>query len=214
VPAVIHATLRRNRPEGGHMSFSSSLLLDSRGRIAGRYDKQKLLMFGEYLPFGETFPILYRWSPNSGRFAAGRSHEPLVWQGHRITALICYEDILPSLVNRMVWSADPELLLNQTNDAWFLESVEPRIHLGLSRFRAIEHRRYLVRATNTGPSGIVDPAGRVTLLGQSFREQALVGEARFLRGRTVYEALGDAPWWVATAFSVAAAFASRNRLRV
>jgi apolipoprotein N-acyltransferase len=206
-PAVIHSALRQPDPGGaGYTSRSASLLLDGHGRIAGRYDKQKLLMFGEYLPFGEALPVLHRWSPNSGRFVPGRSHDPLVWRGRRITVLICYEDILPSLVNRMVASAAPELLVNQTNDAWFLDSVEPWLHLGLSRFRAIEHRRFLVRATNTGVSAIVDPAGRVVLQGGSFREESLVGQVRFLRARTVYQALGDVPWWIASALSLAAAF--------
>lgn len=217
VPAIVHATLRRRpvetRPRSRPRSLSTTLLLDAEGRIAGRYDKQKLLMFGEYLPLGEAYPVLYdyAWSRNTGRFIAGSSHAPLPWGDHRITALVCYEDILPALVNRMVAAADPDLLVNQTNDAWFLDSTEPWIHLGLATFRAVEHRRYLVRATNSGVSAIVDPVGRVVMHGGTFREEALQGTARFMRGRTLYQAVGDAPWWFASLVSVAAAFVSRER---
>ena len=116
--------------------FNTALLADEKGEILGRYDKQFLLAFGEYLPFGETFPVLYDWSPNSGRFTPGTSIEPLVLGEHRISALICYEDILPSFVNKIVAHADPDLLVNLTNDAWFGDSTEPWIHFALAKMRA------------------------------------------------------------------------------
>src|SRR5947207_13300735 len=106
-------------------------------------------MFGEYLPFGERFPLLYRWSPNSGRFSPGRSLEPLTLrvhgQEHPVSVLICYEDILPAFTNAAVKHAKPELLVNMTNDAWFGDTSEPWEHLALAELRSVEHRRYLVR---------------------------------------------------------------------
>jgi apolipoprotein N-acyltransferase len=214
-PALIHATLRLPRdPAAGARSraVSASLLLDDQGRIAGRYDKQKLLMFGEYLPLGAVFPRLYAWSPNTGRFVPGTSDAPLVWRGRRMTVLICYEDILPSLVNRMVARGKPDLLVNQTNDVWFLDTAEPWIHLGLAKFRAVEHRRCLVRATNSGVSAIVDPVGRVVVRGGTFKEETLVGKVRFMSGRTVYQSVGDAPWWIVSAAAIGAALVPRRRM--
>jgi apolipoprotein N-acyltransferase len=190
--------------------FNTALMADTDGAIKGRYDKQFLLAFGEYLPFGETFPILYDWSPNSGRFTRGTSLEPLPFGDHKISALICYEDILPGFVNGMVRHADPDLLVNLTNDAWFGDSTEPWIHLALAQLRAVEHRRYLIRATNSGVSAMIDPIGRVPLHGGTFTEESLIGVAKFMRSRTVYEMLGDWPWRLATVVAVAMAFVRRK----
>lgn len=197
VPTIIGTLLVR--PEPGHPQptlFNTALLATDNGAIVGRYDKQYLLAFGEYLPFGEMFPVLYSLSPNSSRFSSGTSLEPLVWGDHRISALICYEDILPSFVNKAVNHADPDLLVNLTNDTWFGDSTEPFIHFALAKLRAVEHRRYLVRATNTGLSGIIDPIGRTILHGRNFEEEALLGEARFMHATTGYEILGDYPWYL------------------
>lgn len=177
--------------------FNTALMVDASGAIVGRYDKEYLLAFGEYIPFGDTFPILYQWSPNSSRFSPGTSFDPLPMGDHRISALICYEDILPGFVNKMVKHANPDLLVNLTNDAWFGDSTEPWIHFALSKLRAVEHRRYLVRSTNSGVSGIIDPVGRVILHGKTFAEESLLGEARFMRSTTGYEILGDYPWYLA-----------------
>jgi apolipoprotein N-acyltransferase len=192
--------------------FNTALFADETGAIHGRYDKHYLLAFGEYLPFGEQFPVLYDWSPNSGRLSPGTTTEPFRWKDHSISALICYEDILPSFVNKVVRHADPDLLVNMTNDAWFGDTTEPWIHFALAKLRAVEHRRYLVRATNSGVSGIVDAVGRVVLQSdKTFVETTLIGEARYLRSHTVYETLGDIPWWIATAGIGWMAFVTRKR---
>jgi apolipoprotein N-acyltransferase len=192
--------------------FNTALFADETGAIKGRYDKHYLLAFGEYLPFGEMFPKLYDWSPNSGRLSPGTTTESFKWKGHSISALICYEDILPSFVNQVVRHAEPDLLVNMTNDAWFGDTTEPWIHFALAKLRAVEHRRYLVRATNSGVSGIIDALGRVVVQSdETFVEATLIGEARYLQSRTVYETLGDIPWWLATAAIGWMAFVTRKR---
>jgi apolipoprotein N-acyltransferase len=150
-------------------------------------------------------------SPNSSRFSSGDSLEPLPFGDHRIAALICYEDILPAFVNKMVRHADPDLLVNLTNDTWFGNSTEPWIHLALAKLRAVEHRRYLIRSTNSGVSAMIDPVGRVPLHSGTFTEESLIVVAKFMRTRTVYEILGDWPWWLATAAIAAMAFVRRER---
>ena len=109
-------------------------------------------------------------------------------------------------MNRIVAHADPDLLVNLTNDAWFGDSTEPWIHLALAKMRAVEHRRYLVRATNTGVSAIIDPVGRVPLYSHTFREESLIGVVKMMRQKTVYEVLGDSPWWLASAAMLVLAF--------
>ena len=191
--------------------FNSAIFSDEDGVVQGRYDKQLLLPFGEYIPFGQAFPAIYKLSPHSGRLSPGAGNAPLTWRGHRLGVLICYEDILPSFVNRLVRETNPDILINLTNDAWFGKSIEPWEHLGLAQLRAVEHRRYLVRSTNTGASAIVDAAGRVTKHGGLFEEEAIAGETRLLRSTTVYEVIGDAPAWAIAALSFAMAFRPRRR---
>jgi apolipoprotein N-acyltransferase len=213
VPAIFGAVLFRADPDRERW-FNTAIATSDKGDVVGRYDKQYLLAFGEYLPFGDDFPILYQWSPHSGRFSKGTSLEPveLVIKGKKraISVLICYEDILPSFTNRMVAHADPELLVNITNDAWFGDTTEPWEHLALAKFRAIEHRRFLVRATNSGVSAIVDPMGGVVAHTKTFVTEAQQGEVRWLRSHTVYEMVGDAPWWL---LALACAYASFARPR-
>jgi apolipoprotein N-acyltransferase len=193
-----------------YVLYNSAVSSDVRGHIDGRYNKQYLLMFGEYLPFGETFPILYQWSPNSGHFTPGTSLDPLVLdvrgQQHRITTLICYEDILPRFTNDAVRHANPEMLVNITNDAWFGDTAEPWEHLALSQLRAVEHRRYLVRGTNSGVSAVVDPVGRVIAHSGTFRQETVMAPIHWMRARTVYEAVGDWPWLLMTGAMAACAF--------
>lgn len=191
--------------------FNTALLADAEGNVIGRYDKQYLLPFGEYIPFGDTFPWLHDSSPNSGRLSPGDSLDPMILDGHRITVIICYEDILPGFVNRAVSHAKPDLLVNLTIDTWFGNTMEPWQHLGLSQLRAVEHRRYLVRSNNSGVSAIIDATGRVIAKGGLFTEEAFVGEARFLSDSTVYEVLGDVPFYLGALAIAAMALFRRPR---
>jgi apolipoprotein N-acyltransferase len=190
------------------------LATDARGRVVGRYDKQHLLEFAEHTPFGETLPIIYQWFPNLGRLVPGDSLEPLVIGGHPVTVLICYEAIHPAFVNRAVNYGRPELIVNATNDAWFGDTTEPWIHLSLAKLRAVEHRRYMVRATNSGVSAIIDPAGRIVAQSGTFRQETVDAVVGFMKGpRTGYEIWGDGPWWGASAVLLFMAFFAKLKGR-
>ena len=189
-----------------YVLYNSALLSDDHGQVVGRFDKQRLVMFSESMPFGDTFPFLYELSPNSGKFVPGTRFDPLTEGQHQIATIICYEDIIAGFVNRIVNNGDPDLIANLTNDAWFGDTTEPWIHLALAELRAIEHRRYFVRSTNSGVSAIIDPVGRVVSHTQPFREEALAGEVAWLHSHTVYEAVGDVPWWLLSVLALALAF--------
>ena len=75
--------------------------------------------------------------------------------------------------------AQISLIANLTNDAWFGDTTEPWIHLALAKLRAIEHRRYFVRSTNSGVSAIIDPVGRVVVSTPTFEQTARVSEVRW-----------------------------------
>lgn len=207
VPTIFGAVLRTPVEDVRKYTLSNSALVtDADGTVVGRYDKQFLLGFGEYLPFGDTFPILYEWSPNSGRFTPGKSFEPLPVGDRTVATFICYEDIIPSFVNRIMSNGSPGLLVNLTNDAWFGDTTQPWIHLALAKLRAIEQRRFFVRSTNSGVSAFIDPVGRIIDSTPTFSEVAIAEDLRWLEGSTVFHILGDMPWWLVTMAAFAMAF--------
>jgi apolipoprotein N-acyltransferase len=208
VPTVFGAVLARPVNDARRYAlFNAALLSDQQGRVVGRYNKHHLLAFGEYLPFGDWFPKLYEWSPNTGRFAPGSSYAPLTLDGYKLSINICYEDIIPSFVNALVRSEPADLLVNLTNDAWFGDSSEPWIHLALAQFRAIEHRRAFVRSTNSGVSAIIDPLGRVIAHTPTFQQATIAAAVPLLKtSKTLYEQIGDIPWWLASLAAILLAF--------
>ncbi len=170
--------------------FNTSILLSEAGRVEGLYDKNHLLLFGEYLPLADRFPVLREWIPEAGRFTPGRTVEVMPFGEHRIGALICYEDLSPSFTRKLAGKG-PNLLVNVTNDAWFGKSTEPWQHLVLALYRSIETRLYLLRSTNTGVSAVIDPAGRIVAASDLDHAETVVDEVAWLEGGTVYQALGD-----------------------
>ncbi len=213
VPLIFGAVVFRVDPDRERW-YNTALSTNRQGEVTARYDKHFLLAFGEYLPFGEELPILHRWSPNSGRFSKGTTFAPLLFEKdgktHKIGTLICYEDILPGFTREAVAASDPELLVNITNDAWFGDTLEPWQHLALSKFRAIEHRRYLVRSTNSGVSAIVDPVGRTLLTTKTFAPASADAVIHWMRATTLYQITGDIPWLLVTAAAFFMAFRARK----
>ena len=148
-------------------AFNSAILLDRNGKVAGHYDKVRLLAFGEYVPGIETFPWLRKFLPaGAGRFAAGVGPGAISLRGPngdawRLGPVICYEDILQGFL-RGVGRLHPDLLVNLTSDSWFGADTEPWEHLALAVFASVELRVSMVRAVNSGVSALIDPNGRVT----------------------------------------------------
>ena len=211
VPAIFGSVIVR--PVAGareYIAWNSALATNARGDVTGRYDKQFLVTFSEYIPFADNFPILYEWSPNSGKFSPGKSIEPLSVSGHEIATIICYEDLSPSFVNRMFRHKNAQLLVNITNDAWFGDTIEPYQHLALSKLRAVEQRRYFVRSTNSGVSAFVDPVGRTLSKTRTFTQETLSERIAWLNGTTVYRVLGDYPFWAMSLVSLLMAFVRRR----
>ena len=193
---LLFGGLSAERVDGERKAYNSVFLMDAEGIVRATYDKTYLLMFGEYLPFGDTFPVLYELSPNSGHFTAGSHVRPVTLGDWRISTPVCYEDILARFTRKMVREAKPHVLINLTNDAWFGDTQEPYIHLVLSKYRAIEHRRYLVRSTNSGVSAVVDPLGRVVTQSGLLTRENLRAELRMMNEDTFYTKLGDWPGWL------------------
>lgn len=123
-------------------------------------------------------------------FSAGARHQTLPGvAGHPIGVSICYEDAFGEEVIDALPEA--ELLVNVSNDAWFGDSLAPHQHLQIARMRARESGRYLLRATNTGVSAVIDERGRVLARSPQFEPHALTAEVVPYRGLTPYAAIGN-----------------------
>jgi apolipoprotein N-acyltransferase len=180
--------------------FNSALLVAPDTRILGRYDKQQLLAFGEYIPLQRYVPFLRDISPTIGNLTPGTGGLVTLPNGVSIGALICYEDILPFL-SRQAVRQGAQVLVNLTNDAWFGQTRAPYLHRSLAAFRAIENRVYLVRVTNTGLTSIIDALGREPRALPIYQRNTLVHTIQPLQLSTVYTRYGD---WFAQLCSVVA----------
>ena len=164
--------------------FHNSLGLFSTGQDL--YHKQRLVPFGEYLPFEKQLRGLIDFFdlPMSSFSLPQQDTDPLQLGRIRIAPAICYEIAYPALVRTL--ARDSMLLLTVSNDTWFGRSIAPDQHLQLARMRALENGRWLIRATNNGLTAFVTPDGRVAA-------QAPVDQATHLR-HTVVPMHGYTPW--------------------
>jgi predicted amidohydrolase len=187
------------QPGPGHCEdcYNSAILLGSSGEIQAIHDKAFLLAFGEYMPFGDRFPVLYELSPETSHFQSGTRTTPIdlsLADGRHASLgmLICYEDLLPRFA-RQVAVHNPNVLINLTNDAWFGQTAEPEHHLNLALMRTVEYRKWLVRSTNTGISVFIDAVGRRVAETKLTEAETLLREVPLLESTTVYATLGDWP---------------------
>ncbi|RJP84076.1 MAG: apolipoprotein N-acyltransferase [Desulfobacteraceae bacterium] len=171
--------------------YNSAYLISPNGEVAGRVDKVHLVPFGEYVPFRKWLPFISPMVEQVGEFKTGRIGDTLAWPPADIGVLICYEIIFPELAAHMVENG-AGLLVNITNDAWFGNTGAPWQHFDMAVFRAVENRRAVIRAANTGVSGWIDPAGRVAAASGLFVEAALTGTVPVVKNfKTFYTRHGD-----------------------
>jgi apolipoprotein N-acyltransferase len=158
-----------------------------------RYRKQHLVPFGEFIPFKPLFGwFIELMQIPLGDFERGAATQPpLAVAGQQVAVNICYEDVFGEEIIRQLPQAT--LLANISNDAWFGDSIAPRQHLQISQMRALETGRYLLRATNTGMTAIVNEKGRVVASVAPFHTDALHGQAQGFGGATPYVRFGNLP---------------------
>jgi apolipoprotein N-acyltransferase len=170
--------------------YNRAYLLGPGGRVLGHYDKAHLVPFGEYTPFKEYLPFLGKIVEHVGDFAAGPKGRVLDWEARKLGVQICYEIIFPQL-SRLLVQRGAALLVTITNDAWYGTTAGPYQHFSLATLRAVENRRALVRAANTGISGFIDPVGRVLDPTSLMVEAAVTRSLPLLDVETLYTRHGD-----------------------
>jgi len=184
---------------GGEPSFQNrAYLVSGEGRIEGGYAKRHLVPFGEYVPFKKLLFFVHRLVEAAGDFSAGQNPEPIAFGDRQLGVLICYEGIFPYLARSAV-NHGATVLVNVTNDAWYGRTSAPYQHMEIARWRAVEFRRPLIRAANTGISTFFDATGAACGQIPLDEEGWLVCPVRPLNVRTVYASWGDFFAWMCVA---------------
>ena len=182
--------------------YSNAVIGLKPGTPAYRYEKHHLV------PFGEFVPPFFQWFIRMMNIPLGNFNRgPLVqsaleWQGERLAPNICYEDLFGEEIGAQFKDAAraPTVLVNVSNIAWFGNTVAIDQHLNISRMRALEFARPMLRATNTGATVVIDAQGRVTHALERHTRGALVAQVQGADGLTLYARwvshFGLTPWWL------------------
>jgi apolipoprotein N-acyltransferase len=181
------------------MAYNSAFSLDPKSMLVGGYAKQHLVPFGEVVPWSGFLGRYIKVLNDLGGFTAGTQAPVLDVGGYPVGVNICYEAIFPNLVRRSVRQG-AVLIANLTNDGWYMNTAAPYQHWAPNVFRAVENGRWLVRADNTGISGIIGPTGRVEAASALFQPCVIAGTAQARRELTPYTRLGDLFAWLCVIF--------------
>lgn len=176
---------------GGRISLSNSaLLLDRTGKPIYKYDKIHMVPFGEYVPLRSVLFFIDKLVVGIGDYIPGDQYVRAGTEFGRFGTMICYEIIFPGLV-RKFYTKGGDFIVTITNDAWFGKTAGPYQHFSMAVFRAIENRKPVIRAANSGISGLIDSAGRIISSTPLFVRSALSGMIRTDGSLTVYTKYGD-----------------------
>ena len=192
----------RDRLEGRDRYFNAAFLVGPDGQTRAVYRKMHLVPFGEYVPLRQLLPFVAPLVEAVAEFSPGLEPVLLPVGDRRLSVAICYEVVYPWLIRSFVL-AGSDLLVTITNDAWYGTTSAAYQHWEQASLRAVEHGRYLVRAANTGISGIVDPYGRVVARTALFETAVVTADVRWIRARTVYATIGDLIAWMSLAVMAA-----------
>ena len=160
----------------------------------GLYKKQRLVPFGEYIPFEGMLDILPNLAGSQEILSYSRGSDnqsPLRVRGHNLGAAVCYEVAYPDTTRKNAINTD--FLLTISNDAWFGTSAGPLQHLQMVQMRALENGRWFMRATNTGVTAIIDHKGRIVERAPQFKRTVLRGDIQARVGNTPFMNFGNYP---------------------
>ncbi len=167
----------------------------------GLYKKQKLVPFGEYIPFSgvlNLFPNLAGGEEFMSYSAGDKQQKPLKIKDYNVGSAICYEVAYPETTRQNAKNTD--FLLTVSNDAWFDNSTAPWQHLQMVQMRSLETGRWFLRATNTGVTAIINEKGKIVKKAPQFKRTVLRGEVEARTGETPFMILGQAPILILTSF--------------
>lgn len=177
----------------------------------GTYIKRRLVPFGEYVPMEGLLRGLIDFFdlPMANNESGPWQQYPLYANGLKLSVSICYEVVYPELVRTTV--DEPDLFITISNDTWFGHSIGPWQHFQMARMRALENGRYLVRTTNNGVTGVIDPHGKVVSKLPQFEAGVLRSTVEVMSGQTPYARLGLGPLLIVVLLAVTAMVLSNLR---
>jgi len=181
--------------EPRHRYFNSAIGLGADGAEPQRYSKRHLVPFGEFIPLGFHWFVDLLHIPIGDQEQGEEFQPPMALAGQRIAVNICFEDLFGAEILD-AWhdpQREPTMLLNLSNLGWFDDSIALPQHLQISRMRALETARPLVRATNTGITAIIDAQGRVTAQLAPQTQALLEGTVQGTSGNTPFTQTGNRP---------------------
>jgi apolipoprotein N-acyltransferase len=173
--------------------YNTAVLVDSAGRRVFSYDKIELVPFGEFVPWRRWLIFANTITAEVGDFHRGSEFSVGQLPGGSFSVFICYESVIPDEIRRFV-KRGARLLINLSNDGWFGHSAALEQHLAQARVRAVENRRWLLRATNTGLTVSIGPYGRIVAALPPDRRAVLFAPYAFREDLTLYTRFGD---WLA-----------------
>lgn len=186
----------------GYDLYNSAEFIQPNGTFAARYDKMHLVPFGEYVPYRQLFFFAGSLLQDVGVFDPGKKRVIFTSGGHSYGTFICYESVFGDEV-RQYARLGAQVLVNISDDGWYGDTSAAWEHLNQVRMRAIENHRWVVRATNTGVTAVIDPAGRVTAAIPRHIRSSLRAGFNYEYDVTFYAAHGDLFAWLCVAVTLA-----------
>ena len=155
------------------------------GAENGQYFKQRLVPFGEYVPFESSIRGLIEFFdlPMSA-FKLPQQTQGLLTKAIPIAGNICYEIAYPALVAQQAKEAG--IIVTVSNDTWFERTLAPWQHLQMAQMRALENAKPVARATNSGVSALIDASGVITHIAPLYQQAQVTGEVTLTKGSTPY----------------------------
>ncbi len=180
----------------GTQYCSSALCVDAQGKVLGQYNKCHLVMFWRVHTLWRVLPFLYSFSPLPTALTPGLGPMSIKVGDYRYAPIICYENTLPHLVREQLKTLEeeghsPDVVVNLTNDGWFWGSTELDLHLICAVFRAVECRKPLVIAANTGLSASINGSGQILEEGPRREPQVIMAAVRRDNRSSPYVQHGD-----------------------
>lgn len=182
--------LYKGKRAGKPYYSNSAVLLDKTGKIVYEYDKIHLVPFGEYIPLQKVLFFLNKLVFGIGDYTKGTKYHLAETPFGSFATVVCYEIIFPGLV-RKFFTDKGDFIVNITNDAWFGRTTGPYQHFSMAVFRAIENRKPVIRAANTGISGFIDSKGHIILKTKLFQKVVITRDIKTNTTKSFYSKYGD-----------------------